>query len=162
LRSIGALPAIGLEALNAAPVVMSSSETYTALQRNTIDGAWSGMDSFDSRKWFEVTKYLLNGPLNYLVYPVVVNEKWFQTLTDEQQKIISESASEAVKWGIEQVGQAAGKSTKKVEEAGVEIYRIPTEELGDWKKAFAPVEDAFIERAGEKGKRILELAKKYQ
>lgn len=58
LRGYGELPSETIKALGAAPVTMSSSEVYMAIQRGTIDGQTSGTTAMFDRKMFEVTKYL--------------------------------------------------------------------------------------------------------
>ncbi|MFQ3621377.1 MAG: TRAP transporter substrate-binding protein DctP, partial [Spirochaetales bacterium] len=58
IRTFSALTADTVKALGGAPVEMSSSEMYMALQRHTVDGVTTGMPAAISRKLQEVLKYL--------------------------------------------------------------------------------------------------------
>lgn len=162
IRTFGFLPVETFKVLGASPTAIASGETYTALQRGTVDGAQSGISSFVSRKWSEVLKYTTVLPMSYIVYPMMVNMEWWDTVPPDLQQIIVE----AVQKGADYTKQAAQEDTEKslqaLKDAGVEVYVVPTEELDQWKEATKPVWDTYIQTGGEAAQKLLDLAQQLQ
>lgn len=160
IRTFGFIPVETFRALGSSPTAISSGETYTAIQRGTVDGAQSGISSFVSRKWYEVQKYTTVLPLSYIVYPVMVNDKWWNSIPPESQKIIVD----AVQKGAENTKKAARedyeKSIKALKDAGVQVYVVPPEDLNKWKDATKSIRDLYVQKGGQKAKDLLDLAGK--
>ncbi|MDM8557066.1 TRAP transporter substrate-binding protein [Desulfococcaceae bacterium HSG7] len=99
MRTSGTAMATLYKALGAVPIGLSSKEIYTALQRGTIQGAGSGVSRWRRSKLYEVAPYLTVDPtIPYFSMWLVINNKSWDKLSDEDKKIISETAKEYEAW----------------------------------------------------------------
>lgn len=107
--------------LGAQPTPMEYSEVYLALQQGVIDAGEGAPESMVTDKFMEVADYYNMTKTHY--YPVVLfmSEDSMDKLNEEQQKIVKESAKDAVKVGIEVYENDYDKSLTEMEENGVEI-----------------------------------------
>ena len=108
---------------------MTSSETYQALQRLTIDGALSGITSVRARKWFEVADYVQLLWMACTSLDTAVNLKFWKGLTNDQRTIIQEAMRSSTIWAWEQ----------SIEELNGDIEFLKSKKLQvvDFKKAHA-------------------------
>lgn len=160
IRSIGDIPSELIKAYGASPVFMGGGEVYMALQRDTVDGATSGTTAMLQRKYDEVTKYLTINNYAYLEFLLAVNKDYWDGLPEKTQALIEETAKETEVWIREQAEIEDSKSTKELEEKGMEVYVVPEEDLPEWEEAAAPVRGAFTKNSGDLGKELLEMTDK--
>ncbi|TMV83945.1 TRAP transporter substrate-binding protein [Thioclava sp. BHET1] len=156
MRSEGSLSADFLKAQGAIPVAVDSSEVYTALQRGTLDGAASGMDTIVSRKWVEVGKYIT--PIHYvpLVYPIQVNLKWWKGLSDDQRAIIKKAVAETEEGNVADIEKSYTTDIADAKKAGDEIYTPTDADLKAWKAAtYDAAVKGYLAKAGAEGKTML-------
>jgi len=75
IRGRGNISQEVIKALGAAPTFISAAEQYEALQRGTVDGVSTGLQSMSSRKLYEVQKYLTITNDSMSVFPLAINLK---------------------------------------------------------------------------------------
>ena len=152
IRTVSPLMSKYVELAGGSPVTISGSEVVQALQRGTIDGALSGLVGFTSVQYYEYTKNY-SGPLNAGINLVTANEDWWQGLSTDAQKIITEAAAEAELWISEEGSKVFGEAEKQLADEGMVF--VPMD-----KEAFADIEEALIEeyidRTGEIGNQIVD------
>lgn len=159
LRSDGQLNASLIKQEGGTPVAMDSGEVYTALQRGTLDGGASGMSSIISRKWYEVGKYITAIHYCPLVYPVQVNLKWWNGLTQEQRNIITKASEKAAEDNVANIENEFTKDIQTARSHGNQVY-VPTgAELTPWKQATAFEQQLYLNQAGSIGQKILDTIK---
>ena len=139
VRTTGTTTAYFLQSLGMAPIVMSSGEMYAALQKGTVDGIWSGVISFDSRKWYEVAKdaldvVLLPGHL----FMTIANLKFYNSLPQDIQKILSDGADVIEKYTRKAAQEEALKSRNVLTANGVTFHKLSDTELERWRKIAVP------------------------
>ena len=160
LRGYGELPSETIKALGASPVTMGSGEVYMAIQRGVVDGQTSGTTAMYDRKMFEVTKYLTITNHAYPEFILAMNEKSFQKLTPEQQKIVTDAANE-VRDELRKNAKAEDMAAlEKLKEKGMQVYVVPEAELPAWQSATKPVWDIFVKHTGDLGKELIEICSK--
>jgi TRAP-type C4-dicarboxylate transport system substrate-binding protein len=99
MRTSGTAMATMYKALGAVPIGLSSKEIYTGLQRGTIQGAGSGVSRWRRSKLYEVAPYLTVDPtIPYFSMWLVINNKSWNKLSSEDQKIIAETAKGYEAW----------------------------------------------------------------
>ena len=102
-----------IRALNAAPTPMTLSEVYLALQTGVVDGQENPLPTINNNKFYEVQKYL--NLTSHIIVPqlVMVNAKYWATLSDADKAAVIEAFAEGgkVNDGLtrEAEGQAAGR-----------------------------------------------------
>lgn len=112
----------GFEALGATPTPLALGEVYTALQQGVVDGLENPLTTLEGGKFQEVAKYvILDGHVkNFTTF--VVGEKFYQSLTDDQKKILVDSANEAGLYNNSIQTDKEAKARKILEDAGVSFY----------------------------------------
>jgi TRAP-type C4-dicarboxylate transport system substrate-binding protein len=153
-----------LESLGAGISSMPSSEIYSALQTNIIDGTLTSFDSFLSYRIFEVVdhfNYTGNNAFMYATNPLVISKHaWDNKLSEEQQKILVQASNDLQDW----VKQAAIESNNDVagifRDAGVEVHEMTAEESKKWFEASQPIVEEFAS-ISDRARRLVEAAKNY-
>lgn len=155
MRSEGKLSAAFLKQEGATPIAVDSGEVYTALQRGTLDGAVSGMSSIVSRKWYEVGKYITAIHYVPLVYPIQVNLKWWNGLTQTQRDIISKAAAKAAEDNVAEIEQEFKNDIQVAKDHGDQVFEPTGDQLAPWKAATAFEQQEYLKQAGADGQTIL-------
>lgn len=160
MRSEGKLSAKFLSSQGATPVAVDSSEVYTALQRGSLDGAVSGLSSIISRKWYEVGHYITAIHYVPLVYPFMVNTKWWNGLSAEQRDIISKAAQSTEGQAVKDIEKEFTDEIALAKKNGNEVYRPSDADLKKWKgTAGALARKDYVASVGASGQQILDDVK---
>lgn len=164
LRNAGAAQATMYRALGVVPTELSSREVYMALQRGTIDGATSGPSRFYLSKWYEVTPYITQDhSLPYLSFWLSIGLKFWNSLSVEDQKLLSDTAQEVEMWSRKYVADETEGFYEKMKASGKvkDFYFLPKNEVAKIEKIAAPImKNLIIKRAGkEMGDELWSLMK---
>lgn len=142
-----------VKALGGTPVPKPMPETYQMLQKGVVDGAMYPLEADKGWKLGEVTKYCtLDYAAAYTTgFYVVMNKDKWNSLSPDIQKIIMQINAE---WEPKH-GQAwddsdtAGK--KYFQSKGGQLITLDAKEMARWKKAVAPIIDAYVESMQKQG-----------
>jgi TRAP-type C4-dicarboxylate transport system substrate-binding protein len=88
------------ERAGAISVVIASSETLSALEQGTVDGVENGILNLSSSGIHNAVSYVLQVNQMYSSCSIVVNLKWYNSLSAEDQKILFEAAKNAAEYEI--------------------------------------------------------------
>ena len=83
------------KALGANPTPMSFNELFTGLQQGVVDGQENPYAITYLESFYEVQKYISNTHHIYSPFALVMGKNFFDSLTEEEQKIVKEAAVEA-------------------------------------------------------------------
>lgn len=149
IRAFG-LEAKWYEKMGATPVFLSGGEIYTALATGVIDAArWASPAGNMNNSFHEVAKYYVQpSPMPVPNNFFAVNAQAWEQLPDDLKAILEEAAVAA---SVEYLAISAmqdAQAMQKMQEAGVEISRVPPEE---WAKMEAVARDLWQEYAKEGG-----------
>ncbi len=148
------------KATGGSPTLISGSEQYLAYQRGTVDIGMTGVSGVKSRKLWEVMDTITVTNHADIEFIVLVNEDFWQDLTEKQREIITAAALKAemsVRDKVEQIEKDAFAAAK---ENGMTVYTPTDAEIAEWKKASEPVFADFLKNAGDLGKQVFEAAQK--
>jgi len=163
VRAYGEYIATFLQAVGAAPVVMSSGDMYEGLQRGTIDAAMSGPSSFVDRKLIEVTEYYLEDDI-YHSTPFLLgfNLDFWNKLPPDLQKVFADAAKEVQGWSIEYAFKADKKYKEQIKAKGLTITTVDNKEMTRWREKAVPALKAryTINVGEEKARKILDITDK--
>ncbi len=142
------------EALGATPVAMSAPKAYEAIQKGVTDGALFPWEAVRGFKLHELVKYHLEVPGGLYTTPfaVVMNKKKWNSLTKDQQAVLTEWGG--VK-GAKMLGagwdraDVAGK--KAATDGGATINVLSDAEKAKWAKKIAFMTDVWVEKANKAG-----------
>ena len=104
--------------LRAFPQVMAFSEVYTALQQGVVDGTENPLSNFYTKKMHEVQKHLTLSSHGYLIYAVVVNLKFWNSLSEEVKDQLTRAMYETTLYERKIANTENDKSLKLVKQSG--------------------------------------------
>lgn len=133
-----------VKALGADPTPIPFGELYMALQQKVVDGMECPVVLIYDMKFYEVQKYMvLDGHLYNPLF-IFINEKFFKSLTPQQQKVVSEAAKvlAATHDGFSQLANIEGIS--KLKAKGMQIYKPTPAELKMFRDKAQPAGLKFI------------------
>lgn len=132
------------EALSAPAQTVSWGETYTALQQGTVDGESNTFNALRAAKHDEVLKYAATTEHNYSMHILVMSEKKYQALTDEQKSVLDEAAAEAVVYEREVLEQQEAEAKEAFRAKGIEVVELNDAQKAEWKDAMSAVYDELV------------------
>jgi len=142
-----------VKALGAFPTPISWGEVYSALQTGVVDGAENPPTGYLSQSFQEVAPYYIRDGHTYSPSFLVVSEKTWEKLTDEQKRIIEESVKEAQVYNKRIAEEEDIAAIEKMKGYGVEIVEVP--DKTPWQEAVQPLYEKY-------GAEFIDLIKKIQ
>lgn len=134
--------------LGANPTPLPFPEIYNALQQKVIDGQDNPLYTSILMKFTEVNKFATITNHILTECPVVVNKKFWGTLTPEQQKIFREAAEVQIEVNREGNTKLRADTVEKARAQKVEVYVLTAQDRAVFKKALKPVYDKYREVFG--------------
>ena len=110
-------------ALGANPTPMTFAEVYQGLQTGAIDGQDNPLPTTRAQKWYEVTNSIvLTG---HVIEPmfVAINEKKWQSLSEDQRQAITKAAKEITAWNDAANLEGEQKDLEFFSSKGLKIIR---------------------------------------
>ncbi len=148
-----------VKAAGGAPTLISGSEQYLAYQRGTVDIGMTGVSGVKSRKLWDVMDTITVTNNADIEFIVVVNTDFWNGLPEEHKAIIRAAALTAETDVRDRVSDIEADAYKAAEDNGMTVYRPSEEEIAAWKDVSQPVYDAYIEKTGDLGKKVMDAAK---
>lgn len=131
------------KALGMSPTPIAWGETYTAMQQGTVDGEGNTFSLLCDAKHDEVIKYAVDSRHNYSMHILMVNKDFWDSLPEDVQKVIMDSAHEALKYQRSITADLEKKAEEKFLAQGIKVHHLTPEELNELKTKTRPVWDLF-------------------
>ncbi len=147
-----------IETLGGAPTLISGSEQYLAYQRGTVDAGMTGVSGVQSRKLWQVMDWITKTNHADIEFVVLVNEAFWQGLTEKQREIISAAAVDAEIAVRDEMARIEADAYAAAAENGMRVQELAPEEIEQWRAATQPVLDSYLESSGDLGKQVAEAA----
>ncbi|MBO9474791.1 TRAP transporter substrate-binding protein DctP [Shimia sp. R10_1] len=141
-----------------APTLISGSEQYLAYQRGTVDVGMTGVSGVKSRKLWEVMDTITVTNHADIEFVVVVNNDWWNGLSEEIRGQITEAAVVAQDSVRDKMAAIEAEAYAAAKDNGMTIVELTEDELAQWKSVAQPVYDAYLAAAGDAGKTVLDAA----
>lgn len=138
-----------LKSLGANPTPIAWGEVYTALQQKTVDGIDIDLNLAWFNNFHEVNKNLTIVNSLYSPHLVMINKTFFEGLTPENQKLVSEAFEEMKIYERQLIRDNEKMIIGKMKEAGVNVVELTPEERQKWAEASAGVYDEFSDLIGK-------------
>lgn len=131
------------------PTAMDFSEVYTSLQQGAIAGQENPIAVFDSSKFAEVQSNVLlwDGVRDTNIW--IMSKKTLDKLSPEDEKLIRESASQALKWGNQYLANNESSIIERLEKNGTKFTKLTDEERREFKKACAGIFEQYKDVVGQ-------------
>ncbi len=161
VRVFGKTLGTWIQVLGGAPTLISGSEQFLAYQRGTVDIGMTGVSGVKSRSLWDVMDTITVTNNADIEFVVLINEDFWQGLSDAQRKAITAAAITAENDIRNRVSEIEEEAFRAAKQHGMTVY-YPTEaEIAAWKKASAPVINEWLKTSGDLGKQVLDAANSY-
>lgn len=158
IRAHTALLEDSMRALGASPITMAAEEMYTAMQQGVIDGILTTTAYAAPNKLQEVAPYMTKISISSVVYPIVINKNFWESLSEQQQKIIAEAARMAVKHNRDNLEENSNEYEKTLQENGLQIIQLDDSERARWLEKLQPIYDKTAEKLqGDLYQRVIQF-----
>jgi tripartite ATP-independent transporter DctP family solute receptor len=124
-KKIRAIPSAiylaAVEGMGAVAVPIDWAEVPVALSTGVADGQENPVSTLVSSKLYEIQKYVMQTHHIMGSEPVVINEKVWQSLSDENKKIFQDVAAETCKWASDYVRNSEEKDLQTLKDKGMKV-----------------------------------------
>lgn len=145
-----------ITAVGAGPTLLSGAEQYLAYQRGTVDAGLSGILAIKSRKLYQLMPSITLTRHADVEFVSLINEKRWQSLTSEQQQIISQAAVNAENQLRHDIPRLEREAEEYVaQQPNTRVIELTEQERDSWRIASAPVRHAFLQHTGALGEQLL-------
>lgn len=135
-----------LAALGANPLSVAWGDIYTSLQQGTIDSvSGTTLTNMYGGKFYEQTDYITMTRQHFIPAAVVMNSDLWDSLSAEDQEIVTKAFNESMTYEREQAKEYAENAKQEMEAAGVEFIEIDTDEFAEATKS---VYDEWVGKNG--------------
>lgn len=145
-----------VESLGASPTVVSFTELYSALQTGVVDAAEQPIANYQSNAFPEVAPNLILDGHTLGAVQVVMTDDCWNSLTEEQQAIITEAGEYASNYCREISQSAEDEVLAELIEEGVNVVEV--DDLTPWQEAVADLVAENIEGQEDLYQQLLDFA----
>ncbi|PQA76453.1 TRAP transporter substrate-binding protein [Rhodoferax sp. TS-BS-61-7] len=110
--------------LGANAVPMAFSELFSALETNTVDGQENPFNTILSSKFYEVQKYMTVTNHVYSPWIVLVSKKWWDQLSKDEQKILSDAAKLSRDFERKDTRDEASRAVADLKAKGMQVNEL--------------------------------------
>ncbi|WP_088348850.1 MULTISPECIES: TRAP transporter substrate-binding protein DctP [Rhodomicrobium] len=137
------------------PRLVSAPETFKTLADKTADSSMTGILSLKERELWRVTNTVTKLRYSEILFLIVINEKSWQALTEDQRTLISEAA-ERVEQSIWRWYFLLEADTYQLaQEKGLKIQELTPDDISDWRICSSVIVESFMTDAGEIGEQLM-------
>ncbi len=131
------------------PIPMAWAEVFTALQQKVIDGQENPYSTIPAFKFEEVQKYVTE--IHYMLWtgPLLVSEKFFQTLPEDLKQTMVKAGKESADWERALNDKETRTAIETIKKAGMVLSGAPEDEA-EWQKRAQSIWPRFYDKAGGK------------
>ena len=135
--------------LGVLPTPMAFPELFTALQQGTVDGQENPYVVTATNRFYEVQDFLTVTQHVYGANIFLISKVFWDTLSDEEQAIITKVGEEAKEYQREVERQQAEEFLAVLKEKGMKITELTEEEKQVFKDRVQPVYEKYAKEIGE-------------
>jgi len=144
---------ITFNTLGAIATPMPFSELYTALLQGVVDGQENPLQQIYLSRLYEAQKYCAMTQHIYNSAYVIVSERFWQSISAEDQKMIRDCVLESSKWQLDYMKTLDANLEIKLKEAGMQ-FSYPDQNA--FRDACLPAYDEIYKKLGLRAKNIVE------
>ncbi len=128
-----------VRALGANPTPLPFPEVYSALEQKAIDGQENPLTVINANKFFEVQKHVVISNHQYNPQSVLISKKFWDGLSADQKKIISDAVAASSKHQREQARGLVASALDNMKKNGMQVTQFSDAELGKLRDKLRPV-----------------------
>jgi tripartite ATP-independent transporter DctP family solute receptor len=128
-----------VKALGANPTPLAFPEVYAALEQKAIDGQENPATVINANKLYEVQKHVVLTNHQYNPQSVIFSKKIWDTLSNDEKKILSDAALEATKFQRQASREQAGAALDNMKKNGMQVTELSPAEVAKFRDKMKPV-----------------------
>lgn len=128
-----------VKALGANPTPLAFPEVYAALEQKAIDGQENPATVINANKLYEVQKHLVLTNHQYNPQSVIFSKKIWDTLSNDEKKILTDAAVEATKFQRQASREQAGAALDNLKMSGMQVTELSPAEVAKFRDKMKPV-----------------------
>lgn len=140
-------------AMGANPTPMSFNELYGALQQGVVDGQENPLENIYNAKFWEVQDYVTVSRHIYNFAYVLVSEKFWQSLSADDQQIIADAVKEGCFYQIDYLADKEAELEQALKDNGMEFIYPDRDAFRE--AAMGAYESDFVKKLGDRGQNII-------
>ena len=143
---------VALEALGAVPVTMPVPKIYQTVEKGVADGSALAWGAYKAWKIYEVTKYHISPHLSGLAYATIINKNRWNSLSKEDQDIITRVTSKMMPDTL--CGAVTAEMNEGIrisKERGHEVIDLSPQEFAKWQATGKPAWNKWVQQLEAKG-----------
>jgi len=131
------------------PTPMAFTELFSGLQQGVVDGQENPVGNVTANKFYEVQKYISKTGHVYNASPFLISKEFWDSLTEDEQKILREAADEAREYQRQLNQKEDEDGYKFLEENGMVVTDISEEEKEKFFEQAKPVYEKYSAEVGK-------------
>ncbi|KIL35817.1 ABC transporter substrate-binding protein [Cohnella kolymensis] len=135
--------------LGATPTPMAITELFTALEQKVVDGQENPSGNIKLNKFYEVQKYVTKTGHVYNASPLIISNKFWEQLSDQEKEAIKKAAAESITWQRAENQKESKEAYDFLAQNGMTVTELTPEEKQKFVDALKPVYDKFKPTIGE-------------
>lgn len=152
----------GLDELGGSPVFMPATESYTALERGTVDGLVFPFTSFKPYQVESLAKYSTqNANLGSFTVVYSINESVYEGLPDNVKEAMEIAGDEVVEHLSSTLDTLNDELIEEFS-SQIEMYELSESEVEEWDEALAPAWDRWADDLDQRGLKGSETVERYR
>lgn len=138
------------QSVDAFPRKIDFNTVFQSLQKGDVEGQENTLTNITSKNLYTLQDYLTISDHGYLGYFLLFNLDFWNSLSDEDQQLITDTIQEVQEWQWNIAKQLTDEKLQEIEKCEcIQIYYLTEEEKKEWEKHFATVYAYYIERYGD-------------
>ena len=136
------------KSLGANAVPLPFSELFSALETHAVDGQENPYNTILSSKFYEVQKYVTATNHVYSPWIVLVSRKWWDTLSRDEQKVLSAAAEKSRDFERKDTREEAAKALAELQAKGMVFNKLAPSETARMREKLSTVNAAIAANVG--------------
>tara|TARA_R110001583_G_scaffold17679_2_gene71399 strand:- start:195616 stop:196638 length:1023 start_codon:yes stop_codon:yes gene_type:complete len=149
------------KAVGASAIALPFGELYTSLQMGVVDGEENPLDTIERMKYYEVQKNLVISDHGAMEDVILFNESFWNSMPENYRKIIVDTFHEVIPDLVKDKAVKVAAALEVVKKEGMNVrVATPEERAALRAEVYPATKAAYIERAGDEGKKLIDLYEK--
>lgn len=129
--------------LGATPQAVSFDEINSVIAKDAIDVQENTLSNIYSKSFYKEEPYITRSNHGILGYGVLMNQRFFDSLSTESKGIITVSMKEASAFNEKMARKMNAEDEQRMKEYGTHFYTLSAHEKARWKRTLQPLYDEF-------------------
>lgn len=137
------------------PFVISASKQHQAVKDGTVDMAMTGVTGVTARELWKVTDTITRTEHAALEFLVIINDKFWQSLSESDRAIILETSRKVERDLRDRMTSIEDQAYAFAREKGMKVHELSPNEVAEWRACSARLIEDYMSGAGELASRLM-------